>query len=136
MQDSFSDKGAIERFPWCSIQLDWPYESVIAELQVIASKEPHALQRIVVRILEAFADTSPSLAEATRYLGLADEVFLRRTLQELLALGVVEQIDPAAALDLPTCRLTPKGQQMLEGQSDRGQSRKTRDAGMFRCDNS
>lgn len=98
---------------WDSIPLDWPIEVVVTEAEVVVSREPSALEWIVVRILQEFADKPPTLAEAAEELGIKDSVFLAQALKDLEGSGIVERQDAGTDLDLTACRLTEAGHAFL-----------------------
>lgn len=102
--------------PWCSLNLDWPFETVIVETETVTSREPNPFEWAVVRILQEFEDKPPSLAEAAEELGIKDPVFLTETLKSLLKSGAIEKGDPEGNLEFSNCRLTATGHAFLTRQ--------------------
>jgi hypothetical protein len=99
---------------WDTIFFDWPIEIVVAETEVVVSREPSALEWVVVRIFQEFADPAPTLVEAAEELGLGDPVFLVETLQSLSSSGLIERTGSPGEPDFANCRLTEAGQAFLE----------------------
>jgi hypothetical protein len=99
--------------PWCSFNLDWPYETVIIEAETITSREPNPFEWAIVRILQEFEDAAPTLAEAAEELGIKDPVFLTETLGRLFESGAVEKRDAEGSLDFSNCRLTSGGESFM-----------------------
>ena len=119
MQNNFSDsddrcESARSSLPWCSVSVDWPCELVVAEVEIVGRKEPNVLQWALVRILDEFTDSPPSLDEATEELGITAPVFFRETLQTLLDDGALAANDPDQPMDLSNCRITPAGRALLK----------------------
>ncbi len=85
----------------------------MTEAEVVVSREPSALEWIVVRILQEFADQPPLLTEAAEELGIKDPVFLAVALKDLEGSGIVERQGPGTDLDLTGCRLTEAGHAFL-----------------------
>ena len=102
--------------PWCSLNLNWPFETVIVETETVTSREPNPFEWAVVRILQDFEDEPPSLAEAAEELGIKDPVFLTETLKSLLESGAIEKQDPDVNLEFSNCRLTAASQAFLTRQ--------------------
>ena len=102
--------------PWCSLNLDWPFETVIVETETVTSREPNPFEWAVVRLLQEFEDEPPNLAEAAEELGIKDPVFLTETLKRLVESGAIEKQDPEGNLDFSNCRLTSAGQAFLTRQ--------------------
>jgi len=102
-----------DTLPWCSVSLDWPFEMVIAEAEVVVSRDANALEWIIVMILQEFKDQPPTLAEAAEELGIKDPVFLTETLKGLVKSGVAERRDPEGNLKFSNCYLTSAGQAFL-----------------------
>jgi hypothetical protein len=100
--------------PWDSISFDWPIEILVAEAEVAVSRQPSALEWVVVRILQEFTDEAPTLAEAAEKLGMKDPVFLAETLKSLSASGLIEKQDAPGELDFANSRLTEAGRAFLE----------------------
>jgi len=106
----------IDTPPWCSLNLDWPFETVVVEAETITSREPNPLEWAVVRILQEFQDEPPSLAEAAEELGIKDPIFLTETLGSLLESGAIEKRDTDGSLVFSNCRLTSAGEAFLSSQ--------------------
>ncbi len=107
---NFADKSILH---WQTSRLEWPCERVVAEVEVAAPREIDAFEWAVERILEAFPDQTPTIQEAAQELVAGDVVPLMETLRSLIDLGAVEVKDSTRALDLPNCRLTPVGRELL-----------------------
>lgn len=102
--------------PWCSLNLDWPFETVVVEAETVTSREPNPLEWAVVTILQTFQEQPPNLAEAAEELGINDPVFFTETLGNLLESGAVEKRDPEGNLDFSNCRLTSAGEAFMSQQ--------------------
>lgn len=103
---------------WGEIVLHWPFEEVPVALEVVTPRELTTLEWVLERTLDEFPDAPPTLAEAAEELGLADPVFLRETLRELLKLRAIEQRtradgEPEKELDLSSVKLTETGRELF-----------------------
>lgn len=103
---------------WGELTVLWPYEQVALDLEVVTNRELTTLEWVLERILDAFPEQPPTLDEAATELGLADPVFLRDTLRQLLTLRAVERTvsegeEERPALDLAEVRLTAMGRELF-----------------------
>ena len=102
--------------PWCSLNLDWPFETVIVETETVTSREPNPFEWAIVRILQEFEDEPPSLAEAAEELGIKDPVFLTEILKSLIESGAIEKKDTEGNLEFSNCQLTLAGEAFMNQQ--------------------
>jgi hypothetical protein len=101
---------------WGTIQVDWLYEVIVAEAEVVARRQPNVLEWVLVRILDLFGESAPTLADAATELGMQDTVLLLESLKRLIEAGAVEANGQAGQVDLPNCRITETGREWLRNQ--------------------
>lgn len=89
---------SVEPPSWWEFSLDWPVEYVPCELEVVEPRRLTALEWAVLKMLEAFEDSPPSIQEAVEELGLGEPQFLEGTLHALLALGA---LTPRPGIEAP-----------------------------------
>lgn len=95
MRDNSSD----ER--WATLVVDWPVYRLDLDVEVIEPRPLTALEWVLLRVVEEFQPTPPSLAEVAEELGLDRPEFLQDTLREVLRLRALAPHDPEApVLDL------------------------------------
>ncbi len=99
--------------PWCTVVVDWPVEVVVVEVEVVAPRELNVLEWALERALDEFGDEVPTLAELAEELEIAAPAMLEDTLEVLIVLGAVEVTNAGQPLDLPGCRLTASGSELL-----------------------
>lgn len=99
--------------PWCTQTVDWPYELVVVQVEVVVPRALTALEWALSRVLEEFEDDPATLVETATELGVKDPVVLVETLQVLVELGAAEPRDGRAPVDLSDFRLTGQGKKLL-----------------------
>ena len=85
--------------------IDWPYELVYAEAQVVPLGKYNPLEQATIHILGEFKDHPPSLEEAAKELGVMDPVFIESTLRQMVEKGILERTNTAGPLNFANCRI-------------------------------
>ena len=96
--------------------IDWPYELVYAEAQVLPLGKCNPLEQASLQILEEFRDQPPSLKEAADELGIMDPVFIEATLQQMVEKGILERTNTKGPLNFANCHINT-GSEQAENES-------------------
>ncbi len=95
--------------PWCVDTLWWPVEVIPLRVMIVEPRRLTALEWAILRVMEAFGDEPPPLAEVARQLGLEDPVFLEETLDEVVELNALAPTEGAEWADLSDLAFTEVG---------------------------
>ncbi|MFY2557150.1 hypothetical protein ACN469_05920 [Corallococcus terminator] len=106
--------------PWWEIPLQWPIEHVACQLEVVEPRRLTALEWAVLRVMEAFSDTPPTLQEMAEELGLGEPRFLLDVLRALVSQEALELLPGVTkATELEEVRFTTRGLELFrKGQVD------------------
>ena len=75
---------------WRRVRIAWPIEQVPVLVEVVHPRKLTALEWAVLRVADSFEGDIPSLDEVAEELGIADAVFLRDTLRDVVRLRALE----------------------------------------------
>ena len=108
-----NETGDASILPWCKRTVDWPYERVVVQVEVVVPRELTALEWGLSRALEEFKDDPPTLVETATELGIKDPLLLVETLRELVELGAAKPRNGQHPADLTDFKLTSQGRELL-----------------------
>ncbi len=95
---------------WLTTQVWWPLERIPVILEVVHPRSLTALEWVLLRVADEFRAEVPSLSEVAVELGLADRVFLRETLEDVVRQRALTPNDPGGSWDdLGDLSFTPDG---------------------------
>lgn len=89
----------------------WPVERVPLQVEIVEPRKLTALEWALLRVMDAFRDDPPPLAEVALELGLDDPSFLRDTLREVLRLRALAPRDGQSA-ELSDLTFTALGERL------------------------
>lgn len=95
-------------FEWT---LWWPVERVHLQVEIVEPRKLTALEWALLRVMDAFRDDPPPLAEVALELGLDDPSFLQDTLREVVRLRALAPLE-GACTDLSDLRFTELGERL------------------------
>lgn len=96
--------------PWRTLAFDWPVDRLRLEVEVVEPRLLTALEWVVLRVVDEFADAAPTLAEVAEELGLDRPEFLRDTLRDVVRLNALAPPAPGVPVhDLGDVAFTDTG---------------------------
>ncbi len=90
-------------------RVSWPIECVPVELEIAHPRKLTALEWALLRVMDAFPDSPPSLDEIAEELGIAEPAFLEDALHEVVRLRALEPRQGDSWTDLRDLRFTEQG---------------------------
>lgn len=99
---------------WHRVRISWPFERVPVELEIVHPRKLTALEWALLRVMDAFPDSPPPLAEIAEELGLAEPDFLRDSLRDVVRLrALAPRQDGAKCEELTELEFTPLGRDLF-----------------------
>ena len=90
-------------------RVSWPVECVPVSLKIARPRKLTALEWALLRVMDAFPDSPPSLEEVTEELGIAEPAFLKAALQDVVNLRALEPRQGDSWAELRDLRFTDQG---------------------------
>jgi hypothetical protein len=90
-------------------RVSWPVECVPVALEIAHPRKLTALEWALLRVMDAFPDSPPSLEEIAEELGIAESAFLEDALREVVHLRALEPRQGDSWTELRDLRFTEQG---------------------------